>query len=109
MGTAGIAWAGLITCCAGPRSTKKKRSGKNKADLKGSPSPRDFSSLFRWRLLKLSLRGRAHRMKIIGTLGRAVAASFALMQSAEARGGGHSGGGHFSGGFSGGGRYSAAA
>ena len=47
-------------------------------------------------------------MKIIGTFGLAVAASFTLMQSAEARGG-HSGGAHFSGGFSGGGHFSAPA
>lgn len=49
-------------------------------------------------------------MKIIGTFGLAVLASFTLMQSAEARGGG--GGGHFGGGgahFSGGGHYSGGA
>ena len=48
-------------------------------------------------------------MKIIGTFGLAIAASFTLMQSAQARGGGHSGGAHFSGGFAGGGHYSAPA
>ncbi|HZE13836.1 MAG TPA: peptidoglycan-binding domain-containing protein [Chthoniobacterales bacterium] len=50
-------------------------------------------------------------MKIIGTFGLAVLASFTLMQSAEARGGG-GGGGHFGGGgahFSGGGHYSGGA
>ena len=61
-------------------------------------------------------------MKIIGTFGLAIAASFTLMQSAEARGGGGAhfsgGGAHFSGGgahysggahFSGGGHYSGGA
>src|SRR6266480_1424352 len=69
----------------------------------------DFASHASPRLIKVGQRGRAHGMKIIGTFGLAVAASFTLMQSAEARGGGHSGGAHFSGGFAGGGHYSAPA
>ncbi len=51
-------------------------------------------------------------MKIIGTFSLAVAASFTLMQSAEARGGAHfSGGAHFAGSahYSGGPHYSASA
>src|SRR5205814_5800657 len=57
----------------------------------------DFASHASPRLIKVGQRGRAHGMKIIGTFGLAVAASFTLMQSAQARGG-YSGGAHFSGG-----------